>query len=91
MASCTHLGFARVLAFPKSHGSGWSGLYTCLFVVMQPFLGSVCASSCRLPGLQPGPHPLRLAALELAVPYLGILGTWHDRGGVALMGWRTLG
>lgn len=58
---------------------------------MQPFLGSVCASSYRLPDLQPGPHPLRLAALEPAVTRLGILSTWHDRGGVALVGWRTLG
>lgn len=86
MASCTHLGFARVPAFPKSHSRVWSGLYTCLSVVMQPFMGSAVASSCRLRGLQPGPQPLRLAAVEAAVAHLGTLGTWHDRGGVARVG-----
>lgn len=48
--------------------------------------GLSVASSCRLPGLQPGPQPLRLVAVELAVAHLGTLGTWHDRGGVSRVG-----
>lgn len=72
MSSCTHLGFARVPAFLRSHTavvgvacapvSLWSGSHS---------WGLSAASSCWLPG----PQPLRLAAWDLAVAHLGLLGT----------------